>query len=1026
MKRALLIGALAFFNSLAAQAQAQTAKPPAQAKAAAAKPGRMAMNDTLRQALHAVPIDGFAAVFQQLSGLEVPDEPTSKFISRRGRIPGIQRDVQIHVDKGSGQVAFVVLEGSIKITDLGFARLFKRGTLDRIAGTDLVDPIFSVSLLEGDLKTEGLPKAFKDVIARSYYNVPSINVKPGLQVYSKVTVGGVLGKVLESGLGIPAKDFTMRAGVTGDAPTTPRSKSQAQDKLEADEQMRDMVAKYKEEQEEQEKEAAKKKALAEGKKAPEESTVPEMFVELQMRPGATVSGPLGLSAITLSDVTLFLNNQGKVGYKGNARVAGVDKTLLAFYEGPINPSGALDFAEFNMGFASPTLTLADAAQIGMAMSTPGSRLMPGMDKVNGAIRPLLKPLGAFVLRNPNKVQTYKVGDEFPDIAAFNVAAIGPLGEIDKQKGPLLKVVGNATVLGQQMAGMNVYMSTSGLHGTTSGNLTLDLSKVGLGKPGITMSAKTDITDAKQAIGLGGSFAGRGLNIAMNASEISVSSPANCTIPVEVSGSLKYPQGTPTFAQVTSALNGVNVDPAKIPQCAGEALKAAYKWIENNGAKLGGYTVAAAKEAGKALESAGGAVVDAGKAAADAVRSAEESSRKAADAAARAATAAAANAANQAAHAAEAAAHAAAHAAANAASGAVSAVGNAFGGGGEKTCNQRIRWLTDQGNVPTPAVTEALINTIYLPVKVKAGTARGLGAHLAGFGQQWARAHDALSVIEQRWNAAHPAPLHVQRFASYHDGNDPLPEQIRGRWPRGLDTSAFSRTPRAPVKVSPTLELNVISAYLEGGARDFDALVGWRKYAPATANEPGWRGRNEGERLWFRCAAVWTANFPNRTAAAWQTFLPTNKGNPDAMFMSHDNYLGVQRGLLERINQKAAEIDLFTVWLADFTAAWIYRSARFENDLARKMDEKVARAVAPLRDRPETSAAVEKQWKEYQAAVASYRMQAQAIMNFTGIPDRKGAADVVDRVIRSSTALENAVKLAGEDKKDAAKAEPAAK
>jgi hypothetical protein len=598
--------AVAFFCLLAlqpfaARAQVPSAKPPA------AKSSGLVINDTLRQAIQVVPVSGFADLFQKLSSVEVPDEPTSSFYSRRGRLPGIQRNVQIHVDKGSGQVAFIVLEGSIKITDLGLARFFQPGTLDKIAGTSLIDPIFSVSLLEGDLKTAGLPQDFKDVIARSYYNVPSINVKLGLQIYSKVTVGGVLGKVLEDGLKIPVKDFTMRAGVTGDVPSTPRSKSDAQDKLKADDQMRGMLAKYKEDQEKKDKEAAKKKAAAEGKPAPAESNLPEMFVELQMRPGSTVSGPLGLSPITLSDVTLFLNNKGTVGYKGNARVAGVDKTLLAFYEGPISPSGALDFTDFNMGFASPTLTLADAAQIGMAMSMPGSRLMPGMDKVNGAIRPLLAPLGAFVLRNPLPVPVYKVGDEFPDIADFNVVAIGPLGSIDDQKGPLLKAAGNATVLGQPMANMNVYMSTSGLHGTTSGNLTLDLTKVGLGKPGITMAAQTDVTDAKQAAGMSGSFAGRSLNISMNASEISISSPATCLTPVEVGGSVKYAQTAPTFAQLASAINGVNVDPGKLPGCVGEALKAAYKWIGANGAKLGGYTVAAANEAGKALEQGGKAV-----------------------------------------------------------------------------------------------------------------------------------------------------------------------------------------------------------------------------------------------------------------------------------------------------------------------------------------------------------------------------------------------------------------------------------
>ncbi len=601
MKKALLVGALVFFNSLVVQAQAP--KPQAQPPCASGLDATIASG--LRGLLASLPLEGSntpKSVADYLLSPQNLKASSAQGCSAEMRVRNEADKIQLHAFIGKEDQALVLIyRGTIDS-----AAIFRSNTLNALGKVQLTNPVFSLSLRDAHLETKELPAGFKKVVADSYFNVPFFELKGGYQVAANVRLGGVMKTFVEIAVGVkPAgASYAMRAAMVEDKPSAPESGAAERGRASLD-----ALKRYKEYAEEKEKEKKK-----------EAKEPPELFVEITPKPGTVVTGPLGMSAMNLTDATFSITSKGTVGYKGNVTFPAIKKKFVAFLETPLKPDGAFDILDARFGLATPQLNLAEFAYLGTMGFSPTGRppLFAKLAPLQASINAMNVPLSTVILRNPVPVPTYVLGDPkngyFPPVSAFNIAVLGPLAEMPKakdqkeaDKGPLLRLVGEATVLGQKMSRMNVDFSESGLKGTANGSVSLDLSKVVLGRPGISMTATVDVTGKAQTVGLGGSFAGRTLNIGMNASSISVNSPAICATPVEVRGSLKYAQAAPTFGQVTSAINGVNVDPAKIPQCVGEALKAAYRWIGDNGAKLGGYTVAAAKEAGRALEQGGKAV-----------------------------------------------------------------------------------------------------------------------------------------------------------------------------------------------------------------------------------------------------------------------------------------------------------------------------------------------------------------------------------------------------------------------------------
>lgn len=600
MKRILPVVAFVFLNLFVLQSQAQNAP---------------AVNPSVREALSLAPIPGLKAELDGLiKALQQPPGFNGYTAKKTITVAGTPITLLLYLFGDLDQQAvLVVLNGTIAMPGV-----FNNAAWKKLANTKFKDPIFSYSTIDFDLETGKMNADFQAIIKNSYFNAGSLAFKSGFQVTTNASIGGVMKTVIETGMGVPVQEFTLRAGRVGKPPSQPGPAEllpAATDAKGRAELGRAMAADMKKRSEEAEKEA--KRQAGENV----EDNKPEFFVEFQLAPGKTIDGPFGMSAVKLTDATIFINNQGTLGYKGNATLTGPgsppDQRVLPavmFLETPLSPGGAWDLAESKIGLATPRIALSDFALLGTMLRTPkaakgNGSFIGNIDNFAGKLTTMAAPLSVFTLTNPLPVPKYKFGDPkspFPEVRAFNIVALGPLASQGEIKGPLARVFGDANALGQKFAGMRVDLSPSGLKGDASGNFSIDLRKVALGSPGINMKASVNIDQNTQAVGLSGSLADRSLNFAIEPTAISLNSPASCSAPVGITARANL---TPkiSFTDVSNSITGVNVDPAKITGCVGEALKAAYKWIGDNGAKLGGYTVAAAKEAGKALEQGGKAV-----------------------------------------------------------------------------------------------------------------------------------------------------------------------------------------------------------------------------------------------------------------------------------------------------------------------------------------------------------------------------------------------------------------------------------
>lgn len=455
--------------------------------------------------------------------------------------------------------------------ELALPQVFNNKSWKRLAGASLSDPIFSLSTVDYALDVRDMPADFKKVVSDSYFNVTSLNFTSGFQVSAKIKLGGAMKKVVEQGMNLNVSEFTLRAGVVVPVPSDASSSASLAAQLAAD--MKDVTKTVKD--------------------------LPDFFVEFQPKPGSTFVAPLGMSDLTLTDATISLTAHSVLGFRGNMLMSG--KKYITFFQTPLTPEGAMDFADFQFGMTAQTITLQEYALWNTAMVTPkapGGSFIKGIDKYKDQLMALSKPLAVFQIRNPYTIGEYKFGDAtkpFPPRQAFLMLVMGPLASSTDSNGqtlsgPYLQGLGDFIVLKQKMASTRVTAGDSGLHGLIESDLKLKLGP--LGKTAIRMRASADVTAKQQLLLMQGNVLGRSLMVSMDPNNLSIDSPATCATPFELKQTVKI-DALLDLDGLMDSLPGVNVDPAKLQNCIGKDLEAAYKWVATTGSSLAGYTAAAA-------------------------------------------------------------------------------------------------------------------------------------------------------------------------------------------------------------------------------------------------------------------------------------------------------------------------------------------------------------------------------------------------------------------------------------------------
>ncbi len=571
----VFVAAVAVFLSLLVfhlPAQAQTGPP---------------VNAYLREAVNLIPIPGVQGAVSDMFASLKP-MPGGGYVARK-TIASTPLQLYVYGDSDR-QAIFLVVNAKVSMP-----AVFNSKAWRQFAGSSLIDPIFSLATIDFTLQTKDMPSDFQQTIANSYFNVDSLDFKSGFQVATKVSISGIMKTALEVGMGLPAQNWTMRAGVSLPTPTDRSGQAALATSILAD--LKNFNPK----------------------------DLPEFYVELQPAPGTIINGPLGMNGLKLSDSTFFANNQGAIGYKGNFIIPS-GKKFISFFETPIAPSGALDLLDFKFGLAAQSITLEEYVNLGLSMNSPklpGGSFLKNIAQVRDKLALVTKPLSVFQLRNPMPVPEYTFGDKnkpFPPLSAFNILVLGPMATEDddsctkpadgvaqailgsdcKVRGPLLKLVGNATVLGLEVGSMKVLMNENGLSSQASAGLMLKLGP--LGKQGISMASKARVTKNVQSIEMKGNFLGRVLTASLDPNQLMVRSPATCLTPFAISMDAPI-QANVNLAGLLDSLPGVNVDPTQITGCYGEDLKKALQWVSSTGQGLGGYTANAANAELKKIDDA---------------------------------------------------------------------------------------------------------------------------------------------------------------------------------------------------------------------------------------------------------------------------------------------------------------------------------------------------------------------------------------------------------------------------------------
>ena len=515
---------------------------------------------------------------------------------------------------------------------MAMPKLLKDNVQTLLGGTNLSDPIISISTTDFSLDTAHMPADLQKVVRDSYFNVDYLAFSSGVQLAARADLGGGIKKII-SAMGVKADQLTLRAGVVIPIPTDLASGAGAGAGL-AD-------------------------AMKHGdtmKKAGADALKPQAYVEFQLAPGSTAA--MLMPQMTMTDMTLFIDNALTFGYKGNARFNGTSKDILLHFQTPLTPAGGMDLLDFSFRMAMPqSFTLEDQVHMAVAMALPdtgmaASPATAALTKLGGGFignikaitKPLLtvvKPLSVFQLRNPKPAAPYKFGDRnkpFPTTDdPFNVILLGPLAD----GGPLMYVNSDVRILGQTMGKIEVSVGKAGFHGMVEESITIKLGP--LGKTRIKLQAKADVTDAMQDISLKGNLAGQTMALILSGETLTVDFSARCINPFEIKAKVAITDSL-NIADIFEGQGGANVDPSKLQGCVGKELEAALNKIAGEYKSLSGYTAnqanaalnkiasdatAAANKAAKEAKEAADAEAARAKAASDA---AAKAAKEAADAA----------------------------------------------------------------------------------------------------------------------------------------------------------------------------------------------------------------------------------------------------------------------------------------------------------------------------------------------------------------------------------------------------------
>jgi hypothetical protein len=527
------------------------------------------ISDPLKKMLGALPIDG---VKDQVHALV----PALKKTSCGGGLSGCYMtksgELQLYyfTDGKLQETFMLVLDKKMTMPTLLKAKVQKV-----LGGTSLQQPIISISTSDYVLDTSKMPADLQAVVKKSYFGVANLEFAAGVQLAARASLAGLLRMQLLA-MNVDVDNLTMRAGVSVPIPLDLTSAAGTGAGLGV--------------------------AMHQGdtfKKASADALKPGAYVEFQFGPGSVINLPMPRA--TLTDTTIFIDNELVFGYKGNAVFAGTTKKTLLQFQTPLTPEGGMDLLDFSFVMATPaSYTLADATNMMIAMSVPDPRLakygggfVKDIDQFKSMLKTVEYPLTMIQLRNPHPAPEYKFGDAtkpFPtDAKVFNVTLYGPLAD----GGPYIHLGGDVTIVGAKMGSLDASAGTSGLHAKAMEQLYVKLGP--LGKVTIEkVIASADIDKDTQRIRLKGNFGGQVVEVILDGEKLHIDVPANCVNPFEIKATLKLEPST-DLAKVFDAQGGVNVDPSSIAGCIGADLEKALNKIAGEYKNLGGYTAHAATQ-----------------------------------------------------------------------------------------------------------------------------------------------------------------------------------------------------------------------------------------------------------------------------------------------------------------------------------------------------------------------------------------------------------------------------------------------
>jgi len=960
------------------------------------------MTALLADMLEAVPFAAAQPLTHELISSLKKNAP-GNWSARRGPVT-----VQL-ILTATAQALIVSLDGTIGVP----SEWLDDELAEQISTTNLTDPMIVLSIVNGALPVSAMGPELKAIVAQSYFNAPGIDVRKGIQLVARANVGGYLGSTISTGLGVPVQNSILCVGKGAGLPTLPSQivgGSNASTATGLGDAIR-LMAKQAYDRK------VEKQLKARGEKKP-----PDYFVQFQIAPDTAITGPMGMSPVTLRDATVYVSSSGWAGYKGNLSTSALPgKTFVGFLEAPYAAKGLIRITEFKFGLASPDLTLADVARVQMSFRSPSilsEQALQRLNAISGGLSLAEAPLSVIKLANPLPVAApYRWGDAtrpFPPAAHFNLMLLGPFATETLGgrlvKGPYLKAVGHATVLGKPVGSTAVTLNESGLIADVQGNLgTVDLRSVALGTPGFTARTQVAVDDTRQSVQIAGNVAGRTLTLNLSGHSIAIDSPATCATPVALSGSLALSANV-GLGDVMGAVRGVTVDPARLANCTAAALQAAYQWISGNGRQLAGFGAGAANAA---LELIG-------------LDDLQGAAREALTGAAAATTAAVSAGVNQSVGAAAGTANAgmdlgrdignfAAKLGVTLLNGLIDIFSGNFSSlvGGKSTdqvleaqCNKRTGWMIDRAGRPEVHL-EPFIQRVYNPLHAAIGKAHGLEQRLMAQHDQWQAADAAFFALSNRWNELSPAVGDVEGYRLRQQATAPLPASVAGRY-QSLQTLTYV-PPGGDTRTPVWNHVSARGRGLAGADSEYAKWVGWR------VAKDSWKTARYTLQILHRCVEADVANVPQRMAEKLGTFRPLNvNGSPLYEEMDRpnnnnayaaQNFARIIEGLENHIRGQDAWLTSTATWSNDFQAAWKFRTDGYRKALFAKM------ALGPwaqaLAEHPASAQQFAALWSEYSAARLAVINQTGRWSDLNRIGTVADAQALASRVFNANAALRSA-------------------